>query len=245
MKSKVSGTTHLLKSIAAAGFAILAIATAARSNATEIVAIADSNIGYGNDQFFHNLFNGQTVFGRTSGNDWTLTNWDSSIVSNGGSLTTGALSAGALVGKNWVALSTNDAFSTSDLSILANYAAGGGNIVVIGEGPAYTAENTNANAVLAALGSQMSFSYTSSAVPPWTIAADPLTAGVTTFNSAYAGGITLSGGTALVTGSGGVVLAAVDRNSASSSVPDSGTTAALLGGALLGLAALRRRSVRA
>lgn len=210
------------------------------ANGGIVLGIADSNIGSSiNDQFFTNCFSGDDVYGRTAASQWTLTNWSSRIGINGGNFSSGALTAAALIGKEWVVTSTNVAFSGAELATLLAFESGGGNVVVIGEGPIYNTINNNANAILGAVGSSMTFTVggvASTGTP--VIGVDPLTAGVTSFNGGYIGSI--SGGKALVTYNNSQVAVAVE-----SAVPEPTSLVLWSGLGIMGLIAVRRRRKQA
>ncbi|MES9958659.1 MAG: PEP-CTERM sorting domain-containing protein [Sedimenticola sp.] len=208
---------------------------ASNANAGIILGMADSNIGSStNNQLFSNLFSGDDVFGRGGSGDWTLTNWSSRIGANGGNFSSAStLTAAALTGMEWVVASTNRAFSASELSALVDFVSGGGSVAVIGEGPIYSTINANANAILSALGSAMSFLGVQSSGTP-TIASDPLTAGVTSFSGGYTGSI--SGGTALVSYGQNVAVA---YETVDGEIP-APATLALMGLGLVGIGFARK-----
>ena len=153
----------------------------------------------------------------------------------------GAITAAALSGVDlFVSILPESAFSASELAALSSF---GGSIMFLGENSFATAQNNNINAALAALGSSMSLLNTIFDAGILTatgaqIAADPLTAGVSSFVYGAPTELLVSGGTGLLFGMGGEAFIAYEGGAAA--VPEPGMLS-LLGAGLIGFGLTRRR----
>lgn len=228
--------TKILKTFACAAIFVL---TSMQASAGVIVASGDTNLT-GVNQFYSNMFNGSDVFAT---NGWSVDNTSSAMFAASNSFTFGVLSVEALNGMEWFVASTNNTYSASELDIIKNFVAGGGNLFVLGEeATGYGDMDVVANAVLQAVGSTMTIGAPQGSAMNWTssgsnIGINPLTAGVTTLGGNYAG--TVTGGSALFASDadGSVIVAA--ENLPGNQVPEPATLALFCLG-LFGVCAARR-----
>ena len=202
------------KKQAAIWLAVLAVFFfAGQTRAQTVIVVGDSNI-QSNTTFFSNVFIGADVFARGGGSKpWLITNWDDPVIAVANSFTNSAtLTAGDLVGIDWVIIGTNAALSGAELTALNDFLSSGGNVWVTGEyGSAHDDASTVANAVLASLGSGISVNLGTNVSDDATnIAVHPFTTGVTSWSGAASAAVSLAGGTALVTNDNGDVLVAVE-----------------------------------
>lgn len=203
----------------------------------------------GNQTFFQNVLGGGTtvavqgpgaavpfigVFTTNTNNYYNgLGGVSSSIVA-------GPITAATLSGVDlFVSILPSSAYAASEIAAMSGFLGGGGTIFFLGENSNFSGQNANINAALAALGSGISLNNTVfdggfHVAAGAQIAADPLTAGVTTFT--YAAPTQLTGGTTLFFGTGGQPFVAVDALSA----PEPGALV-LFGFALWAVAGRKRR----
>jgi hypothetical protein len=106
-----------------------------------------------------------------------------------------------------------DDFTTSEISVMSSFLAGGGDIFFLGENDSFYYENTYINNALSSLGSSMSivnnwFDAGFHTATGTQIASDPYTTGVSTFT--YGAPSEISGGTPLFYGTDGELFIAYE-----------------------------------
>ena len=161
----------------------------------------------GNDQFFSNVLGaGQDVLVLNttfSSSSFEINEFYASLAGKTSTLLTGTITAADLSGKELLVLSTpDDAFTPAEVSAIQNFSNSGGAIFAIGEGtaPGLTEANADINSLLTQLGSPLRLGTVDmddglQFATGSHIAADPLTAGVTSFR--YGATVEVSGGTKL------------------------------------------------
>lgn len=205
---------------------VLALETAVCSAGGVVFLSGDTNIidpiagdqgaslDAGNQTFFVNVLQGgsSVVVLEGPNTSWkpheTINAFYNTIPTVTSTLLSGPVTSLELSGKDLlVASRPADAFSESEIAALSDFLAGGGSAFFLGEHGGATFYNTRINDALSALGSGMSIVPGTSFDSGWTtatgpqIAADPLTAGVTslTYNAASQ----VSGGNPLFLGTQG------------------------------------------
>ena len=139
------------------------------------------------------------------------------------------------MGVEWVIAGSATIWSQTELDILVDFEANGGNVWVVGEYPSIHSDiNQSGNSVLVALKSGLSFDLNASnnSGDATNISPHPFTVGVTNWDGGSAGSIL--GGQALVTHDSGAVLVAVSQVPVPAAVW-------LFGSALAGLGWMRRK----
>lgn len=136
-----------------------------------------------------------------------------------------------------------DLYSSAETMLISDFLTSGGTVFLVGENNEFfSTQNSAINALLSDLGSEMSLGTSSLnagfQVGGGSVFADPLTAGVSALTYAYTN--TVSGGDALVAALDGRTFIAVEAGEDMPPIPLPAPIA-LLGAALLGLGALRRR----
>lgn len=207
------------KKIAAVGVALM---LALPAQASSIFLAGDSNIfttNADNEVFFQNVFNGKTVsnYSDASLNSLGTT---ASVISYG---SYGAVTAASLAGADFMLFGYNrTGVSASELTAITDFYNNGGSLFLFGEGAtSFNSLNGVVNSVLAAVGSSMSLSLnaadnldTSGFTTFNVTGATPFANGVNTWTTAYASGINLGSGTAVISGQGdnkfGVAIALED-----------------------------------
>jgi hypothetical protein len=219
--------------------------------------IEPSNYGVsvdpGNQQFFKNILQGGTsvlilqgeTIGATSEFYSHLTTFYSGLGATA-TLISGTVTGAQLTGVNlFIAPVPTDAFNASEITALNNFLNGGGSIFFLGENDYwFSNQNGYINDALAALGSSLSIvnAQNDMAMPTFPtatgsqIAADPFTAGVTTFTYAWTSDV--AGGTYLFFDLEGQPF--VEYGGATGAVPEPATML-LLGSGLIGLAGYGRK----
>jgi hypothetical protein len=206
-----------------------------------------------NERFFRNLLQGATgvsvlntsvAFVPAPGQ---IANYYNTLPGVTATLLNGTVTAADLAGRQlFVAAVPDDAFTAGELAVLNTFVSGGGSVLFLGENdsPVFDIGNAAINAALAALGSSMAivldqFDPGYNQATGAAIAADPFTAGVSSFT--YAAPSRVSGGTQLFFGSAGQPFFAYETVG-TSVVPVPASLPLLVGGlGFIGLA-LRRRS---
>lgn len=216
----------------------------ALTNTTPNLAVA------GNGSFFSNLLgSGDGVAIMSTGNNafapTELDEFYSALPGVSANILSSTITATTLAGVDlFVAPSPSRAFTSAEIATLSAFLQTGGTLFVMGEAqgiPFGASTNVILNNLLTGLGSSMSLltsdlDFGAQTAVGSQIAADPYTAGVTSF--AYGFASTVVGGTALFRSTGGVTFTAYSA----SVVPEPATM--LLFGAgvgLLGLVLRRRR----
>ncbi len=235
---------------------LISVAAGAKdASAGLIVLSGDGNIAFdlpvqaGNQQFFRNVLgSGTSVL--VLQND-LISSYDSRVdafydgqAGVSSTLFSGTVTGAALAGVDLFVSVLPDAFSLAEIDALDAFLIGGGTAFFMGENSeiTFTARNDAINAALAGLGSGMqilpnsSFDGGAHTATGGQIHADPLTSGVTSLT--YASPSQISGGTTLLTGTGGQPFVAYE--SSQQPIPEPGTL--LLLGAGLASLSLRRRA---
>ena len=203
----------------------LAVIVPARVDAGIILVSGDSNIAnaltgafggelVGNKTFFRNVLQGGTTvrvlqstsIGSVGVSDTDIVTFYNTVPGVTSSLITGTVTPATLAGANlFVSAVPDDAFAASEVAALSGFVSGGGTIFFLGENsdPAFAVANASINSALASLGSRMSivpelFGQGFNDATGSQIAADPFTAGVTSFR--FAAPSRVSGGTNLLFG---------------------------------------------
>lgn len=211
----------------------LVFVIAANSHAILLLS-GDGNItdnlnssSYGNQQFFSNILQGGNNVAVLNESGWGgAENFDTNIntyydgLSGVSSSIITSITATALSGIDlFVAVTPDNAFSTSELSALNDFYTDGGSIFFLGENSGWdNTSNLYINDALSYLGSGMSINYgttfdggyhTASGAQ---IASDSLTAGVTTFRYAAPDEVSVNGGTGLFYGTNDQLFVAYEEN---------------------------------
>jgi hypothetical protein len=213
------------------------------SGDSNIIDPLTPGIDTGNQQFFTNILGGGNsvaVLHSTvpSGSDFVgnVNQFYNSLSGVTSTVITGPITS--LTGYNLLVAPLPDhVFSSSEITALGNFLAGGGSVFFLGEnGKYFNTTDTDINMALAALGSSMQIIPDTIDVGWHTatgaqIATDPLTAGVTTLSYAWTSQV--SNGTFLFFGTGGQPFVEY-------TIPEPATML-LLGLGLMGLAGVRRK----
>jgi hypothetical protein len=193
---------------------LLTILLAATSNAQAgvIIATADVNIDYANNNaFFNNVFTNQNVIGLNSSVDpWSLDNWDTRATQRAASYSQSTiLSSASLMGADWLIAASGSSYNNSTLQVIKDFLIGGGNLWVGGES-VLGSPFEPANQLLSYLGSSMELTRTGT----WqhntaaNTGLDSYTSGTTIFSGEYQS--TIAGGVSLY-GNGGNSVVSIDR----------------------------------
>lgn len=232
---------------------LLLAALAVPAHASSVFLVGDSNIfttNADNEVFFQNVFNGTTVV-NYSAESLSGLGTTASETFQGSSST---VQASDLVGADFLIYGfSRNSISAGELSVIDGFVDGGGSLFLIGEGAtSFNSLNTAVNSVLSTIGSSMSISldpgdnfdiggFTSFSVT----GATPFANGVDTWNTAFAAGINLGSGTAVISGTAdngpGVAVALEELSTTAAAVPLPAGLSMMLGAlAALGLVARRR-----
>lgn len=194
------GLSTLLKAAA------MTVAFAVPASASSIFLISDSNAvtsGADNEIFFQNVLNGQNVTNYSTTNIGSM--GTTANITNGGSTVTSSELAGAdfmLWGYS------RNSISSAELSTIASFYQAGGSLFLIGEGYVFTGLNSAINQILAAVGSSMSLSLDqadsvdlgSFSTMTDVVGQTQYATGVNSWTTAYAAGINIGDGTAIISG---------------------------------------------
>lgn len=158
--------------------------------------------------------------------------------------TTTMLEAADFVGLDLFVAIVPDTYTNAETALISDFLTSGGTVFLVGENDDFfSGANSAINALLSDLGSGMSLNNNTIdagfQVGAGAVSADPLTAGVSALTYAFTNSI--DGGTSLATTRGGQTLIAVEAGGDVPPIPLPAPIA-LLGVALLGLGALRRKT---
>ncbi len=202
-------TFSKIKTICGAIASVVLLALPA--SAGSIFLAGDSNIfttNADNDVFFQNVFNGQSVVnfsGRTLSGLGTTAVEDSQG-------TSATITSSLLAGNDFAIFGWNrTSVSASEIAALDAFHDAGGSLFLFGEGAtAFNALNGAVNSILSALGSSMSLSLSASdnfkdgGFTTFSVTgATPFATGVNSWETAFASGINLGSGTAVISGDAG------------------------------------------
>lgn len=169
----------------------------------------------GNQRFFTNILQGGTsvvVLGNSPGgsieySDTDVNDYYNSLAGVTSTIVHGTVTDAVLAGKDlFVSSVPDDAFTAAEIAAMSNFLAGNGSIFFLGENHNFTTQNAYINDALAGLGSGLSivnalFDSGFNQATGYQIAADPFTAGVSTFTYAAPSKVaTVAGGKVLFTG---------------------------------------------
>ena len=231
------------RSITLLAVVLISMILSIKVNAGLIVAVSDSNI-QNNTTLFNNAFGGDDVYGRLGvTKTWASLNWSGSITAAANNYSNGAtVVASDLIGIEWVIAGSATPWTAAELTLLSSFASSGGNIWVVGEyGPLHADISASGNALLASLGSLMSFDSSANfGNDAANISAHVLTAGVTLWDGAAAGRII--GGHALATDNGGDVFLAYENVGINPNPIPEPATLVLMGLGLAGIGFRRKRN---
>jgi hypothetical protein len=213
-------------------------------------------INPGDQQFFLNILGSGTDVD-VQGTDHTgvdtpvaeINSFYNSVAGVTSTIQSGSVTSASLAGVNlFVSAIPANPFAASEIAALSSFSLAGGSIFLLGDAGGFTpTPDANLNLLLSGLGSTLQIVPDDidagfHTVGSSHIAADPLTAGVTSFTYTFVSQV--SGGTTLFTASGDQTFIARSAAVVGTGVPEP-FTLSIFGAGLAGAAAMRRRKAKA